>query len=123
MCFRWLITLIYAGVIFYLSSIPSVRPPLFPYSDKVIHFFMYAGLAVLCAWSLFSTRYRLSKRLPWIAITAAVFYGITDEFHQMFVPTRTAEVSDLLANTVGAVVGVLIYVKIRKRITKKGTTI
>ena len=41
------------------------------------------------------------------AIALATVYGLTDEVHQMFVPGRSAEVADLLADAVGATVAAL----------------
>ena len=34
-----------------------------------------------------------------------VLYGVSDEVHQMFVPGRTAALDDVVADTIGAVVG------------------
>ena len=44
-----------------------------------------------------------SALLLWIL---AVCYGISDEFHQSFVSGRTSSVVDLLADAVGALVGI-----------------
>ena len=41
-----------------------------------------------------------------LMITTA--YGLTDEFHQRFVPGRTADVRDLAADTIGALFGILL---------------
>ena len=39
-----------------------------------------------------------------LAVLLATLYGVTDEGHQWFVPGRTAEVADLVADAVGAAV-------------------
>ena len=41
----------------------------------------------------------------WAVIIAAI-YASLDEFHQSFVPTRTAHVSDVVIDTIGAAVGI-----------------
>ena len=39
------------------------------------------------------------------AVLLAVGYGVTDEWHQSFVPGRTPELRDLLADAVGSTFG------------------
>jgi VanZ family protein len=39
------------------------------------------------------------------AMITASFYGITDEFHQSFIPGRCMSITDWAADTVGAVIG------------------
>ena len=41
-----------------------------------------------------------------LSIVASTAYGISDEIHQYFVPCRTADVMDALADMVGSSVGV-----------------
>jgi len=38
-----------------------------------------------------------------------VLYAISDETHQIFVPGRSAQISDVLIDSVGAIVGILMY--------------
>ncbi|NUN16681.1 MAG: VanZ family protein [Myxococcales bacterium] len=101
-------------VIFCLShqrvSSDFVAP--FPHADKVVHAVVYGGFCWLLssAWGggwcpkgqtfRFHT-YRRSFGLPVLWVS---FYGITDEIHQAFVPGRTADVWDWVADTVGALV-------------------
>lgn len=116
---RWLYwppLLAYAGLIFYMSSIPYPSkdfPGLFDQlNDKVIHFVEYGVLGVLC--------YRVCRWAlgPWcaaravsLAITAAVLYGVSDELHQTFVPPRSGDVFDLIADAMGAAVAVFTWRK------------
>ncbi|HSH41142.1 MAG TPA: VanZ family protein, partial [Arenicellales bacterium] len=44
----------------------------------------------------------------WLALGLAVLYGISDEWHQSFVPGREPDVLDVLADGVGAAVGILL---------------
>lgn len=41
-----------------------------------------------------------------VAILLATLYGVTDEFHQLFVPGRSADRYDVLADCLGASLGV-----------------
>ncbi|MCX6954305.1 MAG: VanZ family protein [Verrucomicrobia bacterium] len=43
------------------------------------------------------------------AVLAASAYGVSDEFHQSFVPGRSVEVADWMADTLGAALAVSAY--------------
>ena len=98
---RWLVVALYCGLIFYLSSLPSEElplPPLFWWSDKVLHALEYAVLSFLLGRALGIE----GRKGVLIAVVIASLYGHTDEFHQSFVPGREATAGDWLADTVGA---------------------
>jgi VanZ family protein len=44
-----------------------------------------------------------------LSILLSFLYGISDEIHQHFVPYRDADLVDVLADMLGAVMGVCIY--------------
>lgn len=101
----------YAGVIFYLSSLshPEEHLPIVShFSDKVLHAVEYAVFGALCFRAFQGTLNASWRRwsIP-LAIGVASFYGATDEFHQSFVPFRYSHVLDWVADTIGAIVGVL----------------
>lgn len=102
----WLVTAGYMAIIFFLSSRSDVPFPVSPkYFDKVIHLTAYIPLAYLLYRSLV-----LSGRRRYVFAGAFIFaslYGMSDEFHQAFVPGRDASVGDFLADTTGAFVGSL----------------
>lgn len=87
-------------------------------SDKSAHFLAYAGLAVLVLRAVSRARWagvtRTAAGAAW-AICAA--YGASDEFHQWFVPGRSASILDWIADVTGAAVaiGVLAFVASRRR--------
>jgi VanZ family protein len=93
----------YCGLIFVLSSQSRLpMPMLFSAEDKLIHAIAYALMALL-AWISFS---RERRPLIIIFIVSVVFcslYGLSDEWHQSFVPGRDASLGDWLADTTGAV--------------------
>ncbi|QPD05193.1 MAG: hypothetical protein Nkreftii_002967 [Candidatus Nitrospira kreftii] len=101
----------YAGVIFYLSSLshPEEHLPIVSrFSDKVLHAVEYAVFGALCFWALQGTLNVSWRRwaIP-LSIVLASLYGVTDEFHQSFVPFRYSHVLDWVADTIGAILGVL----------------
>ena len=53
-----------------------------------------------------------------ISLLISVFYGISDEIHQMFVPGRGAEVQDVLHDSVGAAMGILVFIVFLRVIQK-----
>ncbi len=82
---------------------------------KAAHFTEYAILAYLAARAL-STSPRLVLRRHWFLISLAfvIAYALLDEFHQSFVPSRTASVFDSMIDTVGGLVALIVF-RFRKR--------
>jgi VanZ family protein len=112
-CWYWLPAVLYAGMIFYMSSQshPEEQLPSFvlkDISDKVLHAVEYAGLAVLCYRAFrWAAGPSVARQALVLAIVTASIYGITDEVHQFFVPFRESSWLDWLADTAGAAVGAL----------------
>ncbi len=128
------LTVVYAGFIFYLSSQsdPSasleknkflvqlymtiknseyafLAYPLYPvtkYPDKFVHIAIYGVFGILLNGS-FRYRYTLAYS-SLLAIVVGFLYGITDEFHQTFVPGRTASLWDLTADGIGLLLAQLV---------------
>ena len=63
-------------------------------------------------WALRATTLKKKILLPYAAAFAASVYGITDEFHQTFVPGRNADLFDWFMDIIGAVVGAFVSVKL-----------
>ena len=92
-------------LIFVLSSISGLGPIPGGVDDGVAHALQYAVLAALLLRGLAGARWRGVKvRAAALAVLLATLYGVTDEAHQRFVPGRTAEVTDLVADALGAAV-------------------
>jgi len=105
--FDVLFLIAYCGLIFWLSSQPSLpSPDLFPQQDKLIHAIAYAIMAWL-AW--FAYGHWIKARL-FLVLTTVIFcmaYGLSDEWHQSFVPGRDASLWDWCADSLGAMLMVL----------------
>jgi len=102
-----LLLLLYAGLIFALSSLPfrGGEPILpVPYGDKILHFAEFFLFGLLAAASSFGRRPLLT------AFLLTALYAGTDEFHQIFVPSRDASFADWGADLGGAVFAVLVAV-------------
>jgi VanZ family protein len=72
--------------------------------DKLAHFGAYAVLGLLVARAL-----PPRGRLPWLAFLLGSLYGASDEFHQHFVPGRSVDVFDWVADSLGVIAGASIY--------------
>jgi VanZ family protein len=98
--------LLVAALIFGASSRSQVADPGIPNVDKVVHFLVYGLLGTLVV------RIGVGRRwAPLVALVATSLYGVTDEFHQSFVPGRSMEFADWVADTAGAAVAIFMYAK------------
>jgi VanZ family protein len=91
--------------IFIASSQSDLRPP-DGVTNEQAHSAGYAGLAALVSRALaggFGAPVTGLRALGAVAITTA--YGVSDEWHQSFVPGREADPRDVLADAIGAAIG------------------
>ncbi|MGQ9557848.1 MAG: VanZ family protein [Desulfurispora sp.] len=105
---RWLPALLWMGVIFYLSSRTSSQlQHSFPFLQDFNpgHIMAYFVLAHTYLYAL--KQYDALPHRPLLVLLLCLAYGITDEYHQSFVPTRTPDVGDLGRDLLGAGLAVL----------------
>lgn len=100
------------ALIWFLSSI-SLRLPVvseLPFKDKGIHFIEYGVLSALNSFAL-SRTFPSIKRIytAMLAIFLTVMWGILDEIHQAFVPGRTSQLGDVVADCLGALIGSVLF--------------
>lgn len=98
-------SLVWMGVIFAFSSLPGSSLPAGGYGGFG-HFGGYLVLGVLNFVALDGPR--RGWRAAALAVLLASIYGVTDEFHQSFVPGRTPDPADWVTDTAGAMTGALI---------------
>ena len=106
----WLPAAAWAGLIYWLSSLPTVPAPEVPYIDKVAHFGAYGVLGALLAFAAHRSRVPLAA-----AVVLGVLYGASDEIHQMYVPGRSADVLDWCADAAGVLAAAYLYTRWRLR--------
>jgi VanZ family protein len=109
----YIITVLYMGMIFYLSSMSAIPQPgpldKIPEVDKLEHASEYLGLGLLLVLSFQRTPSRTVRYNSWpLALLVAVLYAFSDEAHQMFVSGRTSDLLDILADTAGVSVACLL---------------
>jgi VanZ family protein len=101
----WLPPLVYAFLIFHFSSESNPLPALTAHVwDKLLHVVEYAGLAFLVARACVGEGIT-TVRAALVALVLSSLYGAIDEWHQAFVPLRTPDVLDWLADTLGSTLG------------------
>ncbi len=107
----WLLLIGLCGLIFWQSSGPlPTQTPSLTGLDKIAHVSVYALLAWLAARAFATLALKPSAGwVPWAAAIFAALYGLSDELHQSFVPDRSAEAWDLVADAIGAAIGALLY--------------
>jgi len=119
--FRRIPAILCMAIIFKLSSMTSEQLEGLPHVwDKLAHTCEYATLAgCFCMWW---TRAQWSTKKAWlrIFIIAAIVlaYGCTDEYHQSFVPGRSCDAHDLVADTLGGLIGSTVYFIVCKILNK-----
>ncbi len=107
---RFLPLVLVAATIVYLSHQPSDDLPLpsFFLADKLAHLAAYTALGASAILALGPAGHRWPP--PAVAfgiIGFCLVFGITDEIHQSFVPTRSPSAADLLADTLGGALAVI----------------
>jgi VanZ family protein len=83
------------------SRLPDALSP-FSWSDKLAHGGWFFLLALL-AWRAARDGEGWPRRRRIVGLlVGAVLWGVSDEWHQSFVPGRAVEAADLLADVAGA---------------------
>lgn len=80
---------------------------------KCAHLFEYFVLGVLVVLYLNTFDIDIKKQIC-ISILFCIFYSLTDEFHQLFVPGRSGNLIDVFIDTIGSTIGIFITKKIKK---------
>ena len=105
----WTITIFIAILIFYFSSItfgPSI-PGIKLNLSTLFHLAAYFLLGIFLLFALVKGK---KKSFIFIAIVLALFYGASDEFHQLFVLGRNCSFSDFLLDSCGILFASFLYV-------------
>jgi VanZ family protein len=123
---QWLritLSLIYLGGIAFLSLLPPndfPDIPLFPGADKIVHTGLYLGLAWLASWSMHA---EIKHKWYYLIILFSIGWGAMMEIFQFLMHLgRSFEFNDIISNSIGTLIGVLIYILMaqhRRKINSK----
>jgi VanZ family protein len=90
-----------------LTPLNDLDLPSFKFADKIVHFFLYFFLTLLWILAL--------QKLQRIKIRLLIFiilWGIIIEFLQeYFIPGRSGDIFDAVANTIGSISAIFLCVK------------
>lgn len=116
--------LICSGIIAYFCLIDSSSIPVvsIPSIDKIVHFCFHFGFTI--SWIVFFKKELKGKEADdykayLISFIFSVFFGITIEILQsVLTTTRASDVTDVLANALGATIAVFTAIAFKKQIDK-----
>lgn len=103
--------IVWALTLFVVSSIPDLSSPLdiTEWDDKMEHFLAYAIFGALLIRALAMRRSLPIARDFVLAVVLGILFAMTDEWHQHFVPGRSMDALDFVADAIGAVFGARCY--------------
>ncbi|MDP8289448.1 MAG: VanZ family protein [Candidatus Susulua stagnicola] len=107
--FSWYTTYSYSFFVVAIALLPVKFPPqlLFPFQDKVIHGLIYFLLAFLVVNTFLRKKISSFKKYGFIYVFCL---GLVTETMQYFLPYRSFELGDILANSIGGLLGILLII-------------
>ncbi len=81
---------------------------------KLGHMAEYGMLAVTVAFPLFFCHYRRGWKLVIWCEGIGILYACTDEIHQLFVPERSGQLTDVLIDSIGLTLGFIFFLLVLK---------
>ena len=102
-CFLWVPVIIWAGLIFYFSSIPYLKTEL-EYDfllRKTAHAAEYFIFTLLLYRAIKGSYYVNDFHLIVYPASLSLLYAASDELHQSFVMGRSASIRDVLIDAIG----------------------
>jgi len=120
---RWLLVVLVMAAIFVGSSTPEPEDEweILGTTDKLLHWVVYAFLG----WALYRATKAGDRRSEALCAAAAVLiaalYGVSDEFHQSFVPGRDVSSLDWAADVLGAATAAaILYIRSAREVRRNG---
>lgn len=97
-----------AFIFFYIAAVlpQDTVPTIGPLSDKAQHILAFIVLGILLRFG-----YKINY---WTGLLILVSYGVFIEFSQLFAVNRFAEIEDIIADMIGAFIGLKLYEYLRK---------
>ena len=104
----FLLVIVYMALIFYLSSIPLEFPEIINELDPT-KFSLHLAEYTILGFLLFNAKKNFN-----FSFLVSSLYGLSDEVHQYFVPYRTFSLFDLLADMIGSLFGIVIFLYLQR---------
>lgn len=90
---------------------------------KIAHFSIYTVVGILLM-ALMSTYNLSNKKRAIISEIIGIIYASSDEIHQLFTPGRSAQITDVMIDSMGVLLGILLVIltiKLYKKLKKDST--
>ncbi len=108
----WSPVVLWCCLIFYFSSIPHLATPWGIWDTilrKGAHILEYVILTLLLIRAFHkTTNLSLRNIFAW-SLRLSIFYALTDEIHQGFVPGRNTSVYDLFVDSLGVIFAIWLF--------------
>lgn len=102
----WLPAVVWASLIFYMSSRSSIKTVDVYWQDflikKIAHFTEYFIFSVLVYRALSNTTNLSKKKSLVLSFIITVIYAASDELHQSFIPGRESRIRDVVIDSIGS---------------------
>lgn len=82
--------------------------------DKWIHIFLFGVMAFLACWTIFKSSKKPGKNRLYFIVAGllCIAYGVIMEYVQKYyVPNRSFDVGDIIADSVGSVIGTVYSIR------------
>ncbi len=110
----WTVLITVASLVSF-NSVPKVN---IPGNDKVVHFLFYSVFVILWSFALLKSYFKL--KYDFLIVVFAISYGMIIEVLQdVLTQTREADFYDVLANSLGALVGFVGLYCVKNKIFSK----
>lgn len=107
--FFLIIALLWAYLIFYLSSVPNLSSGLSGMYDFVLRKMAHVVVFMVLTYLIASSLAKDSRTYLLFVIIVVIFYAFIDEFHQVYVTTRFGSPMDIMIDSIGVYLGIRIY--------------
>lgn len=118
-------SIVFASLIFIISNQENIKLPEigFDLIDKFLHFFAYLIFGLTIFWAIFNLYSEKNTRTKFVyLLIIGTIYALTDELHQSYIPGRTFDIFDIVADILGICASYLVFgyvVKLIKSIRGK----
>ena len=103
---------VYIFGIFFLADSNVVKQLSLFNPMSLLHIPLYGVLTLLLVLALGNGQTHRPKRRYLIVAFVTIAVAILDEFHQAFIPTREASITDVLLDTLGIFLGLFLFQRI-----------
>lgn len=105
--------ILWAMLIFGLSSIPSLSTPKIGIkpTDKLAHIIEFGIFGYLITRAFYHSNFSLRRYSIVLGITLGILYAFLDEFHQSLVPGRCVSLGDVVADSLGVLLAQIVFIK------------